>query len=90
MLRGYTARPTANRNRKGHGLSAVGYHFPTKGIPVAQPNTTKKTAWETKERTSTLQKGITNEKYTDFCYYTTKHDVPSDVDHTVMTLLSTG
>nr|GEX00475.1 hypothetical protein [Tanacetum cinerariifolium] len=67
-------------------LLADGYHFSTKGIPVTQPNTTKKTAWDDKEGTSTLQKGITNEKYTNFCYYTTKHDVLDDVDHTAFQL----
>ncbi|GJX57064.1 hypothetical protein Tco_0286961 [Tanacetum coccineum] len=73
-----------------HDSSAIRYYFLTKGIPVTQPNKAKKTAWETKERTSMLQIGITNEKYSDFYYYTTNHDVPSDVDTTETTLLSTG
>ncbi|GKA42897.1 hypothetical protein Tco_0735557 [Tanacetum coccineum] len=79
MFHGHTVRPAACRS---HNSPAIGYHFPTKGIPVTQPNKAKKTAWETKERTSTPQIGITNEKYSDSCYYATKHDVSSDVDPT--------
>ncbi|GJV77746.1 hypothetical protein Tco_1509330 [Tanacetum coccineum] len=49
----------------------------------------KNTAWGTKERTSTPQKGITNEKYDDLCYYITKHDVVNNVDLAAATLLPT-
>ncbi|GJY62806.1 hypothetical protein Tco_0464266 [Tanacetum coccineum] len=49
-------------------------------------NKAKNTAWGAKERTSTPQKGITDEKYDDLCYYITKHDVVNDVDLTAATL----
>nr|GEW09388.1 hypothetical protein [Tanacetum cinerariifolium] len=75
MHRGYTARPTTSCHRKSHDSSAVTYHHPTKGISVTEPSKAKKTVWEAKERTTTLQKRITNEKYSDSCYNATKDTI---------------
>ncbi|GJT60593.1 reverse transcriptase domain-containing protein [Tanacetum coccineum] len=56
-----------SRDRKGHNSPTITHHFPMKWIPVTRLNKAMDTTWETKERTSTSQKGITDEKYADLC-----------------------